>query len=343
MFYNLLVWSAVSLFTTTQLYLKGVSDGSVEPWLAIFKVQLLVWLLWGCITPFIYWIGHRFSIHRQNFFPRLLLHLPVSVMTVLIYLSAYSLIWNLNQYGSIDWSSFWGIGTVLFLNLFHWHFFIYIAIICVVHAHIYLASSRAQEVKNALLEKELLAGKLSFLKMQLQPHFLFNTLNGIVSSIHQQKTELAATMTTELSELLRTSLTENDQQIIFLKKELRYVKMYLNIEKQRFKSLKVHYQIPDDLLEAEVPNFFLQPLVENAIKHGISKQSKAERIEISARHVNDHLFFSIYNDGPPIANYSEGIGLSNLRKRLKTIYEHLGEFSIYAHGNGTKADINFPI
>ncbi|MEM7110449.1 MAG: histidine kinase, partial [Bacteroidota bacterium] len=232
---------------------------------------------------------------------------------------------------------------VLFLNLFHWHFFIYIAIIGVVHANIYLSSSKEQEVRNALLEKELLTNKLNFLKMQLQPHFLFNTLNGIVSSIHQKKTDTAASMTTELSELLRTSLSENDQQITSLEKELKYVKMYLNIEKHRFKQLKVHYQIPDDLLKVEVPNFFLQPLVENAIKHGISKQSKAERIEISAAQIDDSLLFSIYNDGPPIAKYAEGVGLSNLRKRLRTIYESLGKFNIYAHDNGTKVEVSLPI
>ncbi|MEM1408084.1 MAG: histidine kinase [Bacteroidota bacterium] len=343
LFYNLLVWSAVSLFTATQLHLKSVQANQDSSWVAIFQVQLLVWLLWGFITPLIYWIAHRFRINRQNFFIRLFIHLPISIGIVLIYLSAYSVIWNLNQYGSMDWSSFRGIGTVLFLNLFHWHFFIYIAIIGVVHANIYLSSSKEQEVRNALLEKELLTSKLNFLKMQLQPHFLFNTLNGIVSSIHQKKTDTAASMTTELSELLRTSLSENDQQITSLEKELRYVKMYLNIEKHRFKQLKVHYQIPDSLLKVEVPNFFLQPLVENAIKHGISKQSKAERIEISAEKINDSLLFSIYNDGPPITKYAEGVGLSNLRKRLRAIYESLGKFNIYAHGSGTKVEVSLPI
>ncbi len=340
---SLLVWCFVSIFTASQLYLKTIQAGGEDSWFSIFKIQLLVWLLWGLLTPIIYWLAHKFSINRDNFFSRLLIHLPISVTMVILYLGAYSIIWNLDQYGSVGWESFYGIGVALFLNLFHWHFFIYIAIVGVVHAHLYLTASRDEKIKNAILEKELLTSRLNFLKMQLQPHFLFNTLNGIVSSIHQKKTEAAANMTTELSELLRTSLTENNQQITSLEKELQYVKMYLNIEKYRFKHLKVSYKIPDDLLEVEVPNFFLQPLVENAIKHGISKQSKAEHIEICAKKVSDQLHFSIYNDGPPIENYSDGVGLSNLRKRLHTFYKNLSQFKIYAHKNGTIAEVSLPI
>lgn len=341
--YNLMVWSAVSLFTATQLYLKAIQSNHGTSWLAIFEVQFLVWLLWGCITPFVYWFAHRFRINRQNFFIRLILHLPVSVLVVLLYLCIYSVIWNLNQYASVDWQSFIGIGSVLFLNLFHWHFFIYVAIVGVVHANLYLSASKEQEVKNAMLEKELLTSKLNFLKMQLQPHFLFNTLNGIVSSIHQKKPEVAATMTTELSELLRTSLNHKDLQITTLEKELQYTKMYLNIEKHRFKHLQVSYNIPDDLLQAEVPNFFLQPLVENAIKHGISRQSKAENIEINAERTDDQLQLSVYNDGPSVHEFNEGIGLSNLKKRLTSIYDNLSTFRITGEPKGTRAVVSIPI
>ncbi len=314
---NLSVWSVVSVFTTSQLYLKTLQSGNQADWLAIFKVQLLVWLLWGLLTPIIYWLAHRFSINKGNFFSRLLIHLPISVSIVIFYLCAYSVIWNLNQYGTMGWDSFYGIGVALFLNLFHWHFFIYVAIVGVVHANLYLSASRDERIKNTLLEKELIVSKLNFLKMQLQPHFLFNTLNSIVSSIHQQKSDKAARMTTELSELLRLSLAENNQQITRLENELKYVKMYLNIEKHRFKNLRIDYQIPEQLLDAEVPNFFLQPLVENAIKHGISKQSKAENIKVSAQKLQDQIKFTIYNDGPPVINHTEGIGLSNLKNRLK--------------------------
>ena len=120
--YNLMVWSAVSLFSATQLYLKAIQSNHGTSWLAIFEVQFLVWLLWGCITPFVYWFAHRFRINRQNFFSRLILHLPVSVLVVLLYLCIYSVLWNLNQYASVDCQSLIGIGSVLFLNLFHWHF-----------------------------------------------------------------------------------------------------------------------------------------------------------------------------------------------------------------------------
>ncbi len=343
LFYNLIVWSAVSLFTATQLYLKTLQSESGDSWWQIFKVQFLVWLLWGFITPFIYWLGKRYSINKQNFFPRLFLHLPISILIVLFYLAIYSVIWILNQYESIDWSTFFQIGIVLFLNLFHWHFFIYIAIVGVIHANLYLEASKEHELKNLKLEKELLSSQLNFLRMQLQPHFLFNTLNSIVSSIHQAHPETAAEMTTELSELLRFSLSGTDQQITTLEKELNYVKLYLNIEKHRFKELEIEYSIPSELLNVEVPNFFLQPVVENAIKHGISKQISAKKIEIAAKRIDESVNLMIYNDGPEVSEYKEGIGLSNLRKRLHVLYDDLGKFNIKANRKGTLAQIIIPV
>lgn len=271
--YNLGIWSIVALFTATQLYLKSIQSGTEDPfnWWNIFWIQLLVWWVWAFITPAIFQLANRYRFDRKKLLHGIAIHLPLAVGIVLLYLVIYTSIWLLANQGSVVWSSFQTIYTVLFVNLFHWHFFIYMAIIGIVHAYLYYKTSEEERRKGIELERALLSSQLKMLKMQLQPHFLFNTLNSIVSAIHQEKPQVASDMTTGLSELLRTALNENERIIVSLAQELKYVRTYLAIEQHRFKRLVVTYNIDESTLVTEVPNFFLQPLVENAIKHGIAQ------------------------------------------------------------------------
>ena len=343
LFYNFLIWTIVALFTTTQLYLRVLQGAGTPDWWALFQVQLAVWWIWGGITPVVFWLGDRFRVDKTGFWRIGLIHLPIAVTIVCVYLALYSVIWNLDNKGSVGFDDFWSILATLFTNLFHWHFFIYMAIIGIVHARSYYVESRERALKGVQLEKQLLQSQLNFLKMQLQPHFLFNTLNGIVSSIHQGKANIAANMTAELSELLRISLTGTERQIITLREELQYVKTYLNIEKFRFKDLEVNYRIPDDMLDLEVPNFFLQPIVENAVKHGISKRSSAQKISLSAKEMEGSVCFRIDNEGPELRAFADGIGLSNIKKRLQALFGEEGRFRIYPNRHGTSVEIEIPI
>ncbi|MEM1134856.1 MAG: histidine kinase [Bacteroidota bacterium] len=342
-FYNFLIWSIVAMFTATQLYLKAIQSGEEQSWIAVFKIQLLVWWIWGVITPFIFWLGNKLRIDKRSFLRGLIIHLPIALIIVVSYLAMYAIVWLLGSYGSINVESFRNIFIILFLNLFHWHLFIYMAIIGIVHARLYYIESRNRALRSLNLEKQLLVGQLNLLKMQLQPHFLFNTLNSIVSSIHQKKTDVAASMTTELSELLRISLAGSDKQVVSLKQELHHVKTYLNIEKHRFKDLEVNYQIPENVLGIEVPNFFLQPVVENAIKHGISKKSAANFIELTATQYKQAVCFTVYNEGPPFSTLKEGIGLSNIKKRLKAMFGEEGILSIQSEREGVLVSIEIPV
>ncbi len=342
-FYNFLIWSIVAVFTATQLYLRIRLGEGTANWWALLKVQLWVWWIWGVITPLVFWLGDRFRVDKTSIWKMILIHLPIAVVIVCFYLAVYSVIWNLESQGNIALAEFWSIFATLFTNLFHWHFFIYMAIIGIVHARSYYMESRDRALKSVQLEKQLLQSQLNFLKMQLQPHFLFNTLNGIVSSIHQGKTTVAANMTTELSELLRISLSGTDRQIITLKEELRHVKTYLNIEKFRFKELVVDYQIPDEILEIEVPNFFLQPIVENAIKHGISQKASAQKISLSAAIKAQSICFKVDNEGPELKTSQDGIGLSNIKKRLHVLFGEEGRLNIHSNENGTTVEIEIPV
>ncbi len=336
-----LIWTVVAFFTATQLYLRGLSGETVITWWTYLRIQLLVWWVWWLISPLIFYLGAHYRFDQSEWWKSLLVHLPLSVLIVLAYLAFYTLIWNVDQ-GSVNQGAFFGLYKVLFFNLFHWHFFIYIAIIGYVHAQLYFQELRQQEVNQVRLEKELVVSQLNFLKTQIQPHFLFNTLNSIVSAIKREKPQVASDMITDLSELLRISLSAADRPMTTLRKELEYVESYLRIEKYRFKDLEVSYDVAPELLDEEVPNFLLQPLVENAIKHGISKQSNARVIEIRVRLEEDHLSLEIYNDGPAFRPEREGIGLANVKERIQNIYGQVAGFAIFPEREGTMVQMSFP-
>ena len=340
--YNLLVWSVVSVFTATQLHLKSLQSGQASSWLSIFWVQLAVWWVWALITPIVFMLAGKFRIGKESYSNSFVL-LFISVGLVLMYLGIYTIIWLLATSGTASWESFNNLYQILFVNLFHWHFFICMAIIAVVHAYTYYKDSEAERIRGVQLEKDLVSNQLRVLKMQLQPHFLFNTLNSIVSAIHQQKTEVASEMTTGLSELLRISLNENGRPVVSLAEELNYVQKYLQIEQRRFKNSKVVYEIQEEALQVEVPNFFLQPVVENAVKHGIAKNVGAQLLKISARVVpTDQLQIDVYNEGPPLVQKEGGIGLQNVKQRLYSHYGDTAELKLYNLNKGVNTQMNLP-
>lgn len=341
--YNIGLWSVVAVFTATQLYLKGCQGGDSPSWWGIFWIQLLVWWIWAFITPTIFWLARRYRIGKGRVAKGLLVHLPLSVGIVLTYLALYTSIWLLVTQGMLSLKAFSSVYGVLFVNLFHWHFFIYMAIIGIVHAFLYYRAAEEERLRGVELEKELLVSQLRMLKMQLQPHFLFNTLNGIVSAIHQEKPQVASVMTTGLSELLRIALTDNERAVVSLQRELHYVRTYLDIEQYRFKTLDVSYDIEQAALDVEVPNFFLQPLVENAIKHGIAQSPEAHQLQVSVQlQERDQLLIRIYNQGPKLRRLGGGIGLDNVRKRLHAHYQDEAKLTLLNAPDGVIAEVKLP-
>lgn len=337
-----MVWSIVAVFTATQLYLKSLQSEKVTSWLNIFWIQLSVWWVWAFITPIIFKLAEKFRIGKGNLTNAVIL-LLICVGLVVAYLSVYTLIWQIATQGAISGEVFKNVYGLLFVNLFHWHFFICMAIIAVVHAYSYYRDSENERLRGVQLEKDLISNQLRMLKMQLQPHFLFNTLNSIVSAIHQQKTTVASDMTTGLSELLRIALNENGRTVVSLEEELNYVYQYLQIEQYRFKNLKVEYDIQDEATQVEVPNFFLQPIVENAIKHGISKNVGAQLLKISIHIVAmDQLQIDVYNEGPALAQKNGGIGLQNVRQRLQAHYGKSATLELFNVDNGVNTQIKLP-
>ena len=338
------IWTLVAVFTSTQLYLKNLSPSST-PWLTLFFIQFLVWQVWGLLTPLIFWLGKRYRIDRQTYFKGLLVHLPIAVGMVLLYLLFYSLIWNIFGTEVFEMGSVFVYFKVFFFNLFHWHFFIYMAIVGIGHAVTYYEELRARDLEAVKLEKELLISQLNTLKTQLEPHFLFNTLNNVISSIKQDKSEAAIGMLIKLSDFLRATLVETRQEEIPLNMEIDFIQKYLEIEQYRNKNMNILLSLEENVKQALVPSFLLQPIVENAIKHGFSKLANAKKLEIGAEKHGDSLKIWVYNEGPPLkkdykSNY--GIGLRNTIKRLEKMYKEQANLNLMSVNDGVLVELLLP-
>jgi two-component system, LytTR family, sensor kinase len=202
-------------------------------------------------------------------------------------------------------------------------------------------------LEKSQLETQLAGAQLDALKMQLHPHFLFNTLNSISVLMREGDAEAANKMLVRLSELLRVALKSKEAQEVSLKDELEFLRGYLEIEQIRFQDrLKVDFKIEKETLDAQVPNLILQPLVENAVRHAVAPRAGATRIEIRAERENGFLRMIIRDDGDGFVkaenSSGSGIGLANTQKRLEKLYGANHDFRLVSEGGGFAATISIP-
>jgi LytS/YehU family sensor histidine kinase len=235
-------------------------------------------------------------------------------------------------------------------NEFHLELIVYGMILGVGYAFSYYRRFRERELRTTQLESQLAQAELQALRMQLQPHFLFNTLNGIAGLVRDQKNRAAVSMIAGLSDLLRHTLQNAGKQEVPLREELEFLELYLDIQQMRFPDrLKVQMQIAPEALDAQVPNLMLQPLVENAIRHGIAERAAAGTVGVSARRENGQLELKVYDDGPGLQpkqrpEESAGIGLSNTRARLEQLYGERYRFDVQNRAEGgVEAIIRIPL
>lgn len=302
---------------------------ALEP---IEKMQYLVrWIMWPFLTPIIIFLALKLGFRRTHITRFVLLHMALGTGVIFLeYLLEISVIkffaWQLWQQ-HVPVKDY----TIPFLFKYWAYISIYFLIVGIVNVFIYITKYQVSEtslieteLKNKQLEYELTLAQLSSLKMQLQPHFLFNTHNAIISLMLQKENEKAVLMLTRLSELLRLTIDKSDTQTNSLQQEIDYMKLYLNIQQIRFQDrLRVEIDIPKELAGFEVPTFILQPLIENAITHGIAPYSDAGLIRISATKTAQTVRICVMDDGQGITgslNSTSGIGIKNTRNRLSQLY-----------------------
>jgi len=226
---------------------------------------------------------------------------------------------------------------------------VYGAVVGVCYAIDYYRKFREREYIATQLEAQLVQAQLDSLRMQLHPHFLFNTLNGIVGLVRDNKNEAAVNMLVGLSDLLRHALQHSDRQEVELREELSFIKIYLNIQQMRFSDrLQIDFDVEPATTKLMVPNLILQPLVENALRHGIGQRTDAGSIQIRAMRQGESLVLTVSDNGGGLPGdwqlkTSSGIGLVNTAARLQQLYGENHRFDIHNRDeSGVEVEIVVP-
>jgi two-component system, LytTR family, sensor kinase len=352
----LLIYTLLGLYMFSQGALQKAIEHDPNPWwhyLISWMVGVYVWFL---LTPAILWAGRRFPPDRNRWLRRTLTHFALSVAAAVLQLSIESGILHTIGVFPGFMFSFQSTFKFLFVLSFHQALLMYWTIIGIQYGFGWYERYQERrrealrlELRSSRLEGQLAQAHLSALTMQIQPHFLFNTLNAIVVLVRQQKGREAEEMLSRLSDLLRCVLDDLESPEVPLYRELEYVRLYLSIEEVRFRDrLKVDMEIDPQLLDLSVPHLILQPIVENAIRHGIARSSSAGSVRIAATRRGGSLELSVEDDGPGLdtasAMHSSGIGLTNTRARLMQMYGDAATLSIVNREyRGVLATIALPL
>jgi sensor histidine kinase YesM len=361
-----LIWTVVGLSFAARAYFYYVRQGIETSALYLISGYLLDFYLWALASPFIFFFSRRFLIERGRIARHLIYHLLAAfAFTMIVIAVSIPLYWyiglaNLNRVASLyDLFS----KSIFSPMMIHEGLLAFSLTAIAAHAFEYYRQARQREMQaaelaaqSARLSEQLVQAQLSALKMQLHPHFLFNTLNSIASLMHKD-TETAHRMIARLSDFLRMTLKNSETQSVTLDRELEFTKTYLEIEKIRFQDrLTVEIDVDPEATAARVPNLILQPLVENAVRHGLANVAANGQLTISAARRNGTVSIRIEDNGPGFKARGEnqrkrknaaragGVGLANTRARLEQFYGGDFRFEIAdkSDSSGTIVSIELP-
>jgi len=321
-------WTLVGLIFAAVSYGIAMSESNSRFGLAeALKLNLVQFYLWGIFSLLVFRFSRRFPIEFRPLRTRnLLLHFPALLLFAGLHQAVHLLVlWSSSarlrqQFPSLldCYRAYFGLG-------FYIDLIVASLIIFAVHALLYYRRFQASELAQESLKTQLAQAELRALKMQLRPHFLFNTLHSI-SSLVLEDPPKANSMIARLGDFLRLTLEEPDQQLVTLRKETEFLRCYLEIEQVRFGDrLTVEFDLDPAALSAQVPHLILQPVVENAIQHAIAPRATPGYIKVEARRSNGQLRLEVRDSGPGIKKSEsglerQGLGLGNVRARLKQLY-----------------------
>jgi signal transduction histidine kinase len=333
------IWCAGALIDASQTILIMHAEGRPKPWLRLFAVEFFSWLPWVLATPLIIDLARRFPFVRGSLAKPAAVHL-LALVAVSVVDEAWS---ALLQVVFDPWVHPHRLGFVKTFNeSLAYQILAFVIAYALILAVTYLVDSRERVARDrtekARLNEELSQAQLAALRRQMDPHFMFNTLNSIAALVRDQRNEQAVGMIVGLSEFLRRTTDDSHRAQVTLAEEVEYLERYLDIQKVRFGDrLRVSFDIPPELMGAQAPSLLLQPLVENAIKHGVAKRVKGGEIRVAAERSGDALLLSVFNNGPCAAEDLEatnGVGLKNLRTRLEILYGDRSELVLKRAGKG---------
>jgi two-component system LytT family sensor kinase len=343
------IWFAGGLFDASQTVLIMHAEGKHHAWLPLFGIELVSWLPWALATPLVIRLARRHPVVRG-----------MSIRTVAVHLAAFAAIsalaevWSavlhvlFNPWGNEHWPTFvdtWSTNLLFQILTFLIAYALILTVTLVVDARESIAH---QITETARLNEELSRAQLAALRRQMEPHFMYNTLNSIAGLVRDDRNGAAVSMIVGLSEFLRRASEDSHRSQVTLLEEVEYLQRYLEIQKVRFgERLQVSVDIPAELLRAQVPNLLLQPLVENAIKHGIAKRVAGGTVRVAGACHNSRLCLSVYNDGPSLPTDWEatqtGVGIGNLRTRLQILHGNESELQLRcADPGGVEVVVRLP-
>ena len=313
-----LAWLLFALFMMGLIYGQTAAAGHAAPWRTVVLPPLLHSLLWALLTPVVFWLAARFDLTagRRRWPLYLLAHLVAAVGLTLLYRTAYLAVLRVLAVPGtqVTWTAIVGSLNVWVP--------LYGLLLLAAYALDYADRYRHRSLEAARLETQLAQAQLQALKMQLRPHFLFNALNAI-AALTGDDPKAGQRMTGKLGQFLRLVLDHSDVQQVTLAREIEFTSLYLEIEQIRFcDRLTICHEVDPAALPALVPSLLLQPLVENAVRHGIARNDDGGTVCLRATRLDGRLLLEVHDDGPG-ANTPDavwGVGLRNCEERLRTLY-----------------------
>src|SRR6185503_17672103 len=331
------VWAVLGVIYAAPIYIEVRAEQHGHMAWRIFSWGILTWLAWAPLTPAIVWLARRYSLVGEAWKRSLIVHVPAFLLMSALHSAAATAVtlWiqpfdNMGDSPKEFWPRF--IGRLQ--GSFGSDLLVYGAVIGVFYAIDYYRKYREREFLASRLEAQLAQAQLDSLRMQLHPHFLFNTLNGIVGLVRDNKNKAAVNMLVGLSDLLRHTLEHSSRHEVELREEINFIKLYLSIQEVRFSDrLRIEFDIDPRTTKALVPNLILQPLTENALRHGIGRSTNSGLLGISSAVTDGHLRLTVYDEGAGLPDDwqlkgSVGIGLADTIARLQQLYDDDQQFDI---------------
>jgi two-component system LytT family sensor kinase len=325
-------WIVPAILASVADYLQALVGHREPPSFRALLWQGGDWLLYGALTPIVFLLARRFPVRRGHLARNIPIHFIAALLLCVLWAAAGLLLrelvglepmWPTPAQSIMGWT----------LTTLPFGVAVYFAVLGVEHATFYFAEAREREVAAVRLSSQLAEARLGALRSQLNPHFLFNSLNAITVLVRDQDTRTASRMLEQLGEVLRQVLQTDRAHEVPLAEEIGFLERYLAIEQVRFSDrLRITFSIEPGLERAAVPSFVLQPLVENALVHGLAKRTEGGVLTITARREGEDLVLEVRNDGPglepPRPGTRTGLGLANTRERLATMYGNRGTLTM---------------
>jgi len=321
-------WTLVSIIFAGISYAAAIGENNKEfGFVSALRLNLVQFYLWAILSPSVFRFSYRFPIELRPLNVRnLLLYFPALISFAGVHqLIQLAILWSIIPRWRQKYPALIDCYRAYFAFGFYIDLIIALLIVIAVHALIYYQNFRASELAQSSLRTQLAQAQLRALKMQLHPHFLFNTLHSI-SSLVLEDPPKANSMIARLGDFLRLTVENSEQQLVTLKEETEFLRCYLDIEQVRFGDrLTVVFELEPQTLSAQLPHLILQPVVENAIQHAIAPRATRGHIIIQANRLDSVLRVAISDNGPGIPSNANSpakkcVGLTNVRTRLQQVY-----------------------